>query len=60
MTTIRTRFAPSPTGKLHIGNARAALINWLYAKKHAGEFMLRFDDTDLVRSKEEYKYSIRL
>lgn len=58
MTKIITRFAPSPTGKLHIGNVRAALINWLYARKHGGEFILRMDDTDLVRSKDEYKQAI--
>ncbi len=58
MTKIITRFAPSPTGKLHIGNIRTALINWLYAKKHGGEFILRMDDTDLVRSKDEYKEAI--
>lgn len=58
MTKVITRFAPSPTGKLHIGNVRTALINWLYAKKHGGEFILRMDDTDLVRSKEEYKEAI--
>jgi glutamyl-tRNA synthetase len=55
MKEIITRFAPSPTGKLHIGNVRTALINWLYAKKHGGKFILRMDDTDLARSKEEYK-----
>lgn len=59
MTEIITRFAPSPTGKLHIGNARTALINWLYAKKYNGKFILRMDDTDLVRSKEEYKQAIK-
>lgn len=58
MTKIITRFAPSPTGKLHIGNVRTALINWLYTKKHGGEFVLRMDDTDLTRSKEEYKNAI--
>jgi len=58
MTKIITRFAPSPTGKLHIGNVRTALINWLYTKKHGGDFILRMDDTDLVRNKEEYKNSI--
>ncbi len=58
MTKIITRFAPSPTGKLHIGNVRTALINWLYTKKHGGDFILRMDDTDLVRSKEEYKDAI--
>ncbi len=58
MTKIITRFAPSPTGKLHIGNIRTALINWLYAKKHGGKFILRMDDTDLLRSKNEYKDAI--
>jgi glutamyl-tRNA synthetase len=58
MKKIITRFAPSPTGKLHIGNVRTALINWLYAKKHGGKFILRMDDTDLVRSKDEYKNAI--
>ncbi|WP_375326781.1 glutamate--tRNA ligase [Candidatus Tisiphia endosymbiont of Nemotelus uliginosus] len=58
MKTIITRFAPSPTGILHIGNSRTALINWLYAKKHNGKFILRFDDTDFERSKDEYKKAI--
>ncbi|WP_203413651.1 glutamate--tRNA ligase [Entomobacter blattae] len=48
--TIRTRFAPSPTGLLHIGNARAALFNFLYARHHGGEFLLRIEDTDKERS----------
>ena len=48
------RFAPSPTGNIHIGNARTALVNWLFAKRGGGEFILRFDDTDSVRSKREY------
>jgi glutamyl-tRNA synthetase len=52
---VITRFAPSPTGNLHIGNVRTALINWLYARKHGGNFILRMDDTDLIRSKEEFK-----
>lgn len=52
------RFAPSPTGYLHIGNARSALFNGLYARRHAGRFMLRFDDTDLARSKPEYAAAI--
>lgn len=55
---IITRFAPSPTGMLHVGNARTALINFLYSKKHSGKFLLRIDDTDKVRSKEEYKDKI--
>lgn len=55
---VRVRFAPSPTGYLHIGNARAALINYLYALGKNGEFMLRIDDTDLERSKPEYEEAI--
>jgi glutamyl-tRNA synthetase len=50
---VATRFAPSPTGKLHVGSARTALIVWLWARKNNGTFMLRIDDTDLVRSTEE-------
>ena len=53
------RFAPSPTGYLHVGNARMALINWLYARKTAGTFILRLDDTDPERSREEYAAAIR-
>ena len=53
------RFAPSPTGRLHVGNARLALINWLFSKANDGEFILRFDDTDVARSKEEYVDGIR-
>lgn len=52
--TVRVRFAPSPTGNIHIGNARPALINWLFALQNNGEFVLRFDDTDKERSKQEY------
>jgi glutamyl-tRNA synthetase len=48
--TVRTRFAPSPTGFLHIGGARTALFSWAYAKKHAGKFILRIEDTDIERS----------
>jgi len=55
---VITRFAPSPTGYLHIGNARTALINWLFARKNKGRFILRIDDTDTIRSKEEYKKAI--
>src|ERR1700687_4272914 len=54
------RFAPSPTGRIHIGNARTALLNFLYAKKHHGEFILRFDDTDVERSKEEFMQAIEV
>lgn len=50
---VRVRFAPSPTGSLHIGGARTALFNWLFARKHGGSFILRIDDTDLERSSEE-------
>jgi glutamyl-tRNA synthetase len=56
---IITRFAPSPTGKLHVGNTRTALINFLYAKKYTGKFILRIDDTDIARSTEEFKESIK-
>src|ERR1700709_159339 len=49
---IRTRFAPSPTGYLHIGGARTALFCWAYAKKHGGTFVLRVEDTDRERSTE--------
>ncbi len=51
---IRVRFAPSPTGNLHIGGARTALFNWLYAKARNGKFILRIEDTDKARSKKEY------
>ena len=56
--TVRVRFAPSPTGYLHIGAARSALFNWLYARKVGGKFLLRIEDTDLERSTEESKRSI--
>jgi glutamyl-tRNA synthetase len=56
---ITTRFAPSPTGRLHVGNIRTALHCWLWAKKHDGRFMLRIDDTDLARSTEDYVEAIR-
>ncbi len=51
---VRVRFAPSPTGYLHIGGARTALFNWMYAKAQGGQFILRIEDTDKVRSKAEY------
>ena len=54
-----TRFAPSPTGYLHIGNMRAALMNYLIARKTQGTFILRIDDTDPERSKEEYVDQIK-
>ncbi len=51
--SVRTRFAPSPTGYLHVGGARTALFSWLYARKHGGKFVLRIEDTDLERSTQE-------
>lgn len=57
--TVTTRFAPSPTGRLHVGNIRTALHNWMWAKKHGGRFLLRIDDTDAERSTEENVASIR-
>ena len=53
MTKVKTRFAPSPTGALHIGGARTALFNWLFARHHDGEFLLRIEDTDRARSTPE-------
>ena len=50
---VRTRFAPSPTGYLHIGGVRTALFNWLFARQHGGQFILRIDDTDQQRNVEE-------
>ena len=58
MSTV-TRFAPSPTGRLHVGNIRTALHNWLLAEKAGGRFLLRIDDTDAERSREEYVEAIR-
>jgi len=57
--TVITRFAPSPTGRLHVGNIRTALHNWLLARKAGGRFLLRIDDTDAERSREEYVVDIR-
>jgi len=57
--TIRTRFAPSPTGQLHVGNLRTAIHNWMWARRQGGEFWLRLDDTDMARSTEEYAQGIR-
>lgn len=57
--SVRVRFAPSPTGYLHIGNARAALMNWLFAKKNNGLFIFRLDDTDQERSKDCYTEAIK-
>jgi glutamyl-tRNA synthetase len=58
MSAPIVRFAPSPTGFLHVGNVRAALFNWLYARRHGGKFVLRFDDTDRARSKLEFETAI--
>lgn len=58
MEKVRTRFAPSPTGMLHIGNVRTALIAWLFAQSNDGYFLLRIDDTDTERSKPEYEAAI--
>ena len=57
--TVKVRFAPSPTGKLHVGNIRTALVNWLFAKGQGGTFVLRIDDTDLERSTKENEEGIR-
>jgi glutamyl-tRNA synthetase len=57
--TVTTRFAPSPTGRLHVGNIRTALHNFLFARKHGGKFMLRIDDTDRERSTVEFDEAIR-
>src|SRR5205085_5742941 len=56
--SVRVRFAPSPTGYLHIGSARTALFNWLYARKMGGKFLLRVEDTDIQRSTDESTRSI--
>lgn len=56
---IVTRFAPSPTGMLHLGNVRTALLNWLFARKHGGRFLLRFEDTDRNRSEQRYMEAIQ-
>src|SRR2546428_11168477 len=50
---VRTRFAPSPTGYLHIGGVRTAIFNWLFARRHGGQFILRIDDTDQARHRPE-------
>jgi glutamyl/glutaminyl-tRNA synthetase len=56
--TVTVRFAPSPTGNIHIGNARTALFNWLFALKNRGRFIQRFDDTDTARSTQEFANAI--
>lgn len=57
--TVLTRFAPSPTGQLHVGNLRTAIHNWLFARAHGGQFWLRIDDTDAARSEERFVEGIR-
>jgi glutamyl-tRNA synthetase len=56
--SVKVRFAPSPTGKLHVGNVRTALVNWMFAKGQGGKFVLRIDDTDLARSTAEFEQGI--
>ena len=55
---VRVRMAPSPTGPLHVGGARTALFNWLFARKHGGTFVLRIEDTDKERSEKKYEHEI--
>jgi len=55
---IRTRFAPSPTGELHIGGVRTILFNYLFAKKNSGKFLLRIEDTDIKRNQEKFVSSL--
>ena len=59
MTLVKVRFAPSPTGRLHVGNLRTALVNYLFARKMGGQFMLRIDDTDAERSTDAFETDIR-
>ena len=59
-TPVRTRFAPSPTGYLHIGGARTALFNWLFARKYGGTFVLRVEDTDEERNTDEARDAISI
>ena len=59
MTKVVTRFAPSPTGLMHLGNVRTALLNWLYARKLGGRFLLRFEDTDASRSEAEFVEALK-
>ena len=58
LMTVTVRFAPSPTGRIHIGNARTALFNWLFAMNNKGRFIQRFDDTDIARSRQEFSDAI--
>ena len=56
--TVKVRFAPSPTGRIHVGNVRAAVVNWLFARARGGAFVLRIDDTDLERSTKGFESGI--
>ncbi len=56
--TVKVRFAPSPTGRIHVGNIRAAIVNWVFARGQGGKFVLRIDDTDLARSTQDYEIGI--
>jgi len=56
--SVRTRFAPSPTGRLHLGNARTALFNWLFTRRHGGKFIVRVEDTDTERSTKEFEKNL--
>ena len=56
---MRCRFAPSPTGKIHVGNARSAILNWIFCKQNNGQFILRIDDTDQSRSSKEFENAIK-
>ena len=60
MTSPIVRFAPSPTGRLHVGNVRTALINWLFAHNQGGKFILRIDDTDVERSTKENEDALKV
>src|SRR5512144_1349992 len=56
--TVKVRFAPSPTGLQHVGNIRTALVNWLFARRHGGHFLLRIDDTDRERSRADFASAV--
>ncbi|HZP31002.1 MAG TPA: glutamate--tRNA ligase family protein, partial [Acidimicrobiia bacterium] len=57
--SVRVRFSPAPTGSLHVGSARTALFNWLFARHHGGTFILRIEDTDRARSRDEWVVGIQ-
>ena len=59
VNSIKTRFAPSPTGLLHLGNVRTALFNYLLAQRFNGQFLLRLEDTDAVRSEEKFEQALQ-